>query len=84
MPNLTPPVTTVDATTGTNPSTVNSTTGTLTLNLTGSDPGGGLLTYFEVFVSIDGGTYTEVGPYAIRPARPTVAVSTTRRCHTRA
>ena len=53
LPNLTPPVTSVDGTTGTNPSTVNATTGTFTLNVTGSDPGGGLLTYFEVFVSVD-------------------------------
>jgi hypothetical protein len=58
-------VTTVDGTTVTNPSTVNTATGTFTLNLTGSDPGGGLLTYFEVFVSVDGGSYQEVGPYAI-------------------
>jgi hypothetical protein len=65
LPDLTPPVTAVDATTGTNPSKVNSTTGTFTLDLTGSDPGGAALTYFEVFVSIDGGTYQEVGPYAI-------------------
>ena len=65
MPDLTPPVTTVDATTGTNPSTLNTTTGTFTLNITGSDPGGGLITYFEVYVSIDGGAYQEVGPYAI-------------------
>ena len=65
LPDLIPPVTTVDGTMGTNPSTVNTTTGTFTLNLTGSDPGGGLVTYFEVFVSIDGGAYQEVGPYAI-------------------
>jgi hypothetical protein len=65
VPNLTQPVTTVDATTGTNPSTVNSSTGTFTLELTGSDPGGGLITYFEMFVSIDGAAYQEVGPYAI-------------------
>ncbi len=65
LPDLTPPVTSVNATTGTNPSTVNSTTGTFTLDLTGNDPGGAALTYFEVFVSIDGGTYQEVGPYAI-------------------
>jgi hypothetical protein len=70
VPNLTPPVTTVDAATGTNPSTLNSTTGTFTLNLTGSDPGGGLLTYFEVFVSIDHGAYQEVGPYAIPAGAP--------------
>ncbi len=49
VPDLTPPVTTVDATTGTNPSTLNTTTGTFTLNITGSDPGGGLITYFEVY-----------------------------------
>ncbi len=65
LPDLTPPVTAVNPTTGTNPSTVNSTTGAFTLDLTGSDPGGAALTYFEVFVSIDGGTYQEVGPYAI-------------------
>ena len=65
VPDLTPPVTSVDGTTGTNPSTVNTSTGTFTLNLTGSDPGGGVLTYFEVFVSVDGGAYQEVGPYAI-------------------
>ncbi len=64
LPNLTAPVTSVDGTTGTNPSTV-STAGTFTLNVTGSDPGGSLLNYFEVFVSIDGGAYQEVGPYAI-------------------
>ncbi len=40
-------------------------TGTFTLNLTGSDPGGGALEYFEVFASIDGAAYTEIGPWAI-------------------
>ena len=35
LPDLTPPVTSVDGTTGTNPSTVNTATGTFTLNLTG-------------------------------------------------
>ncbi len=65
LPDLTPPVTAVDGTTGTNPSTVNTGMGTFTLNLTGSDPGGGLVTYFEVFVSVDGGAYQEAGPYAI-------------------
>ncbi len=65
LPDLTPPVTAVNATTGTNPSTLNSTTGTFTLDLTGNDPGGAALTYFEVFISVDGGTYQEVGPYAI-------------------
>ncbi len=79
VPDLIPPVTTVDATTGTNPSTLNNTTGTFTLNLTGSDPGGGLVTYFEVFVSIDGGTYQEVGPYAIPAGAPTARGTTIRR-----
>ncbi len=58
LPNLTPPVTTVDSTTGANPSTVNTATGTFTLNLKGSDPGGSVVTYFEVFVSIDSAPYT--------------------------
>ena len=65
LPNLTPPVTTVNGATGSNPSTINTASGTFTLNLTGNDPGGGLLTYFELFVSVDGGAYQEVGPYAI-------------------
>jgi Bacterial Ig-like domain (group 3) len=69
VPNLTPPVTTVDGSTGTNPSTVNTSAGTFTLNLTGSHPGGGRVTYFEVFVSIDAAAYQQVGPYAI-PAGP--------------
>ena len=62
LPDLTPPVTSVDGTSGVNPSTVNSATGTFTLNLTGSDPGGGVVTYFELFVSIDSGPYQMVGP----------------------
>src|SRR5208282_5268489 len=57
--------TSVDGTAGANPSTVNTATGTFTLDLTGSDPGGAALTYFEVFVSVDGGAFQEVGPYAI-------------------
>jgi hypothetical protein len=65
LPDLTPPVTAVDGTTGTNPSSVNTTTGTFTLDLTGDDPGGAALSYFEVFVSVDSGAYQEVGPYAI-------------------
>jgi hypothetical protein len=62
LPDLIPPVTVVDSTNGTNPSTVNTATGTFTLNLTGSDPGGGVVTYFEVYVSVDSGPYTLVGP----------------------
>jgi len=65
LPDLTPPVTSVDGTTGSNPSSVNSSTGTFTLDLTGSDPGGGRVTYFEVFASVDGAAYQEIGPYAI-------------------
>ncbi len=69
LPDLTPPVTAVDGTSGTNPSTVNTTTGTFTLNVTGSDPGGGIVTDFEVFVSVDSGAYTMVNGTAI-PAGP--------------
>ena len=53
LPDLTPPVTSVAPTSGTNPSLVNAATGTFTLNLTGTAPGGKPLTYFEVFVAID-------------------------------
>jgi hypothetical protein len=69
VPNLTPPVTSVDGTTGANPSSVNSVAGTFTLNLTGSDPGGGMVTDFEVFVSVDSGPYIMVNGTAI-PAGP--------------
>ncbi len=69
LPDLTPTLTTVDSTTGTNPSTVNTTTGTFTLNLTGNDPGGGIVTYFEVYVSVDSGAYRMVNSAAI-PASP--------------
>ncbi len=62
MPDLIPPVTAVDGLTGANPSTLNTSTGTFTLNLTGSDPGGGVVTYLEVYVSVDSGPYTLVGP----------------------
>ena len=72
LPNLTPPVTSVDGTTGVNPSTVNTATGTFTLNLTGNDPGGGVLTYFEVFVSVDSGAYTlAAAPIPVGPADST-------------
>ena len=74
LPDLTAPVTRVDSTTGTNATTVNNTTGTFTLNLTGNDPGGGVVTYFEVYVSVDSGPYTLVGP-AI-PAGPANSAGT--------
>ncbi len=69
LPDLTPPVTSVDGTAGPNPSTINTSTGTFTLNVTGSDPGGGILTYFEVFASVDGSAYTMINAAAI-PAGP--------------
>ena len=62
LPDLTPPATSVDGTTGTNPSSVDATTGTFTLNLTGSDPGGGVVTYFEVFVSVDSAPFKLAAP----------------------
>ncbi len=62
LPDLTPPVTSVNRLNGTNPSSVNSTTGTFTLNLTGTDQGGSNLAYFEVFVSVDSGPYHMAAP----------------------
>ena len=61
VPDFTPPVTAVDATTGANPSTVNSSTGTFTLLVSGSDTGGSGLAYVEVFVEIDGHPAQEIG-----------------------
>jgi hypothetical protein len=65
VPNLAAPVTSVNGTTGAKPSTVNTSTGLFTLNLTGTDPGGGQIEYFLVYVKIDNGSYQELGPYAI-------------------
>ncbi len=62
VPDLTPPVTSVDTQTGTNPSTVNTSTGTFTLNITGSDAGGSGLAYFEVFVTLDSNAVEQFGP----------------------
>ncbi len=70
LPDLTPPVTSVNGATGTNPSSVNTSTGTFTLDVTGSDPGGGIVTYFEVFVSVDSGPYTMVNGTAISAGPP--------------
>ena len=53
---------------------MNTTTGTFTLNSTGTDPGGGIVTYFEVYVSVDSGPYSPVGP-AI-PAGPANSAGT--------
>ncbi len=69
VPDLTAPVTVVDGTSGSNPTSVNASTGTFTLNITGNDPGGSAITYFEVFASVDSGPYTMVNGTAI-PAGP--------------
>jgi hypothetical protein len=61
VPDLTPPVTSVDSTTGTNPSTLNASTGTFTLNVTGSDTGGSGLVYVEIFVQVDSNAVQQVG-----------------------
>ncbi len=62
LPDLTPPLTSVDPTTGTNPSSVAPATGTFTLNLNGTAPGGKPLTYFDVYVAIDEQTPVLIGP----------------------
>jgi hypothetical protein len=62
--DLTPPITWVNPTTGANPSSLNASTGTFTLNLSGRAPGGEPLTYFEVYVGIDlggGGNTRQIG-----------------------
>jgi hypothetical protein len=61
LPDLTPPVTSVDGTTGTNPSTVNTATGTFTLDVTGTDSGGSGLAYFEDFVAVDALPPVQIG-----------------------
>ncbi len=68
LPDLTPPVTSVDGTTGPNPSLVNPSTGMFTLSITGADAGGSGLTYFKIFVAVDAGVYSQVG--AAIPAGP--------------
>jgi hypothetical protein len=69
VPNLTAPVTSIEGTTGSNHRTLNNTTRTFTLDLTGSDAGESGLQYFEVYASVDGGPDHELGPDAI-PAEP--------------
>ena len=72
MPDLTPPVTSVDGTTGTNPSTVNTATGTFTLNITGSDPGGGVADLFRgVRLGRFGRVHDGKSAPPSRPGRPT-------------
>ncbi len=64
LPDLTPPVTRVNPPVGANPSSVSASTGTFTLNLTGTAPGGRPLAYFEVYVGLDlgaGGSTQQVG-----------------------
>jgi len=60
LPDLTPPVTSVDGTTGANPSSVSPSTGTFTLDVTGTDAGGSGLAYFQVWVSIDAHAPVEI------------------------
>ncbi len=62
VPDLTPPVTFVNSTAGANPSSVNTSTATFTLYVTGSDQGGSGLAYFEVFVQVDQNPIQQVGP----------------------
>ncbi len=62
MPDLTPPVTSVDPGNGTNPSSVAPATGTFTLDLNGTAPGGKPLIDFEVYVAIDAQTPAPIGP----------------------
>jgi hypothetical protein len=62
VPDLTPPVTSVDGTTGTDPTTVAPDTGAFTLQITGSDAGGSGLAYVEVFAAIDAQAPQQVGP----------------------
>ncbi|MFI5455749.1 MAG: dockerin type I repeat-containing protein [Isosphaerales bacterium] len=60
VPDLTPPITSVDGTTGANPSSVSASTGTFTLNVTGTDAGGSGLAYFQVWVAIDAQAPVEI------------------------
>ena len=54
------------------------TTGTFTLNITGNDPGGGIVADFEVFVSVDSGPYTMVNGTAIPAGPPNSQGNTSR------
>ncbi len=62
LPDLSPPVTTINlSTAATNPSTLNSSTATFTVNETISDVGGSGLKFVNVYVSIDGAAQQQVG-----------------------
>ena len=57
---------------------MNSSTGRFALNVTGSDPGGGVVTYIDVFVSVDSGAYTlAASPIPAGPADSTGIIHTT-------
>ena len=60
--DLTPPMTSVDPTTGKAPSSVAPATGTFTLNLSGTAPGGKPLADFRVYVAIDAQEPVPIGP----------------------
>src|SRR5262249_25630224 len=62
LPDLTPPVTSVNPTSGTAPSSLAPSTGTFTLNLTGTAPGGKPLDYFVIYVAIDAQSPVPIGP----------------------
>src|SRR5262249_47728559 len=62
LPDLTPPVTSVNGATSSNPSTVDNSTGTFTLNISGTDKGGSGLSYFKVFVPTDAQAPVLIGP----------------------
>ena len=64
LPNLNTPVTAVATSSSANSN------GFFTLNLTGTDAGGSGLTYFDVWVEIDGGTAAPISARRSRPARP--------------
>ncbi len=56
LPDLTPPTASVSST------STYASDGLFTLSLTGTDPGGSVLTYFEVFAEVGAGGFAQVGP----------------------
>src|SRR5262249_51662987 len=60
LPDLTPPVSAVNGTTGAAPSTVDPATGTFTLSVRGTDAGGSGVASFRVFAAVDAGDFTPV------------------------
>jgi hypothetical protein len=60
VPDLTPPTTTIAGLSGSNPTTIDTATGTIALSLNGHDTGGSGLAYFQVYASVDGSAYQPV------------------------